>query len=175
MNFWPGRPLPPMATISSASFETGQLNNALTSYASAAYPAANRAIFIPFVLTQPILVTVLFSANGSVVSGNIDVGLYSADLTRIISAGSVAQAGVNAIQVYDIADTLIGPGRFYLAVALSSTTGQLHRASPGAQFARRGGIVQMASALPLPATATAAATATSYIPLVGLRWAGTII
>ena len=131
---------------------------------------ANTALFLPFELDRPYLVTQLYVINGPTVSGNIDVGIYSADGTRLVSNGSVAQTGGGADQIFNITDTLLGRGAFYLAVVLSSGTGELYRYAPtGTDNYRTWGALTQASAFPLPATATfAAPAALGYIPICGL-------
>ena len=143
-------------------------------WASAVYVAANRAIFFPFRIPHPLLVVKLFAANGTVVSGNIDVGIYDVAGTRLVSSGSTLQAGISAIQEFNIADTLLGPGLFYLAVAMDNVTGTLFRGSSGGtapvplELLVTQGMAQQATAFPLPATATFAQVAQDYIPVIGL-------
>lgn len=138
--------------------------------ASAIYPTANLAIYIPFRIPRPIVVTKLWAWNGTVVSGNIDVGIYDATGTRLISAGSTAQAGTSAKQEFNIADTEIGPGLFYIATAMNNTTGTLHRVSAlPVELMRLVGCAEQTTAFALPATATFAKVATAaYLPMTGL-------
>lgn len=140
----------------------------ITPYTTAAWPVANTAFFVPVMLNH-LLITQFFVQNGSAVSGNIDVGLYTMDGTRIVSSGSTAHAGGSTNQLFNITDTLVGPGMFYLALALDNITGAINRGPmptsvpPGVL-----GICEMASAFPLPAVATLATTANNYIPGFGL-------
>src|SRR3972149_4026032 len=90
--------------------------------ASAVWPTANKALYVPFRIGKPVLVKKLFLINGATVSGNVDVGIYDAAGTRLISAGSTAQAGASALQQFDIADTLLGWGLFYMALAVRNVT-----------------------------------------------------
>lgn len=177
MPYFPVRGLPPLPTIHPNSIEAAGLAQGLPlfSAASATYPAANRALLVPFHIEMPILITLLLSANGATASGNIDVGIYSADFTRIVSAGSTAQSGTNAAQTFNIADVILGAGDYYLAVAMDNTTGTLFRQNLGVQPTRRAGVLQMASAFPLPATITPATIASSYLPIIALRQGGTAV
>jgi hypothetical protein len=134
---------------------------------SAAFPTSNRAIFIPFRLSRPTLFVKMFTWNGTTASGNIDVGLYDKDGTRIVSKGSTAHTGTSVIQEFDITDTLLNAGLFYLAVAMDNSTAHLFRKSVNNVIMKFAGCYQMASAFPLPATATFAAVSNSYIPIVG--------
>ena len=141
----------------------------IDTHASATWPANNQAIYIPFELDMPMIVTQMFTVNGATASGNVDVGIYSADGTRLVSKGSTAQSGTNTIQAYDITDTYLDCGAFYMALALSSTVGTLFRLSHGAanDWLIWGGL-QQASAFALPATATFAVNTTQYLPLFGI-------
>jgi hypothetical protein len=168
---WPsGLELPdPLVTITPAHAcalggATGQFGGPST---SGAYPASNRALYIPFRLTRPFTVKTLFAVNGATASGNIDVGVYDSAGTRLVSSGSTAQAGTNAIQEFDVADTLLGVGQFYLALAMDNTTGTLFRVALSHLFLIPQGVAQQAAAFPLPATATFAQYASTYLPMFG--------
>lgn len=168
---WPDAPGVgrPLITISTLSLLAKGADAHFVAPNSATWPAANRAIFVPFRTAVPILVRQLFNCNGATASGNIDVGIYDRVGTRLVSAGSTAQAGTSVLQVFNVTDTLIGPGQFYFAVALDNTTGTITRqAPPNVLQTRALGLVQMASAFPLPATATFATVANVHIPLCGL-------
>jgi hypothetical protein len=107
--------------------------------------------------------------NGTVVTGNIDVGIYDASGNRLVSAGSTVQAGTSAIQIFDITDTLLKPGLHYMAIALSNNTGTLAGWSVGnAVDGRPFGLAQMASAFALPNPATLASYAQTFIPMVSM-------
>jgi hypothetical protein len=133
---------------------------------SAAFPASNDAIFVPLYLSQATLIKRLFSSNGTSVSGNIDVGIYTENGARITSSGSTAQSGTSTLQFFDITDIVLGPGRYYLAVAMDNTTGTLLRWSTSSALTKCMGIVGQASAFPLPSSATFAAVPSSNFPSV---------
>lgn len=159
------RPLVTICTASQASL--GGISHA-AGYTSAAWASANRALFIPFRSVSPFVAKKLFAYNGATASGNIDVGIYDHTGRRLVSAGSTAQAGTSALQVFDITDTLIGVGRFYLGIALDNTTGTLMRFGVSIQETQLLGVLHQATAFPLPATATFAAANNANVPLVGL-------
>lgn len=167
---WPNEfEVPPLA-ISTATPESVafQLQSLQQAFASLAWPAANRACYTPFVLHNPTVARQLFVANGATVSGNIDVGIYDYGLNLIVSAGSTAQAGTSTIQLFDIADTALPAGVYYLAVALNNGTGTTLRSAIATNAARIIGIFQQATAFPLPSSATPAIYAGSMVPLAGL-------
>lgn len=144
-------------------------NGAPSSFATTVWPLANRAIFVPFRIKGRINVAQLFSSNGAAVSGNIDLGIYAIDGTRILSKGSTAQAGTSALQALDVTDKFIAAGSYFFACALDNTTGTLLALASGTLgLTILTGCYQMASAFPLPATATFAALTSDYVPAIGL-------
>jgi hypothetical protein len=177
MSDWSANILNPLEFVTPWSLESigigltfiGSLGR-FSNVASAVYPAANTAYFYPFSIAAPSLITKLATSNGTTASGNLDIGLYAEDGTRLVSTGSTAQAGTSTLQVVDITDVLLGPGVFYLALAMDNTTGTIFRCAPGGgvtQYMQLLGIAQMASAFPLPDTATFAAMAADTILGVG--------
>ncbi len=160
----------PTITITPCAWEsigTSYLGN--TAWASAVWPSANRALFIPFRIYQPITAVKMFTVNGAAASGNIDIGIYNADGTKLVSSGSTAMSGTSAMQVFDITDTQFGPGLFYLALAVDNVTAAfIRRGTSGTITNRFAGLLHQASAFPLPATATFASYSAAYIPLFGL-------
>jgi hypothetical protein len=136
--------------------------------ASTPWVQANMAIYLPVVVRRQLTVYQLGWVNGSSVSGNIDVGIYDRNFNRLVSAGSTAQAGTNAIQLVDIADTTLTPGVYYLAMAMDNTSGGITMtgAGPTGSHYRSCGVAQQASAFPLPSAATFAAMAQNRVPLI---------
>jgi hypothetical protein len=131
------------------------------------WPAADRAIFVPFVLHEPMVVQRMAVFNALTATGNVDVGIYTEDGTRLVSAGSTAMSGTVAIQSFSISITL-APGRYYMALAFSSASANIKAATTSLGSTYACGILQMASAFPLPATATFAAPTSAYIPAFGI-------
>lgn len=137
---------------------------------SAVWPAANRAIFVPFALAGQYPVVKVWWANGAAVAGNVDCGVYSVDGTLLLSAGSTAQAGTSIVQSVTLGTpVLLEAGSYYMALAASSASAQFLR-QPNATIAgmQLCGMAQQASALPLPATFTLATVASQYVPFFGI-------
>jgi hypothetical protein len=136
--------------------------------ASAAWPTANLAICYPFSITDPWLVKRLWALNGSTASGNFDIAIYSRNGTRIVGSGSTAQVGTNQMQYVDVADTILSPGRYYLALVRDNTSATNHRHTfSTAWIGPTMGLRSMAAAFPLPATITLAETSLTYLPMCG--------
>ena len=168
---WPGAFGPQFVTITTFGPQSMGVNLAAISEPapiSVAYPAANRALYVPFTTPVSILVTKLFLFTGATPAGNVDIGVYDETGTRLFSAGSTVKSGVaNAVQEFDIVDVLLGPGRFYLAVAQDGLTALTAR-NPPVNILVVWGLAQQETAFPLPATATLAQVGTGFIPLLGL-------
>lgn len=131
---------------------------------SGAWPTANKAFYLPFVIPEPVIVTQLATWNGATASGNIDIGIYDSSGTRIVSAGSTAQSGTNTLQTFNITDTTLGRGAFYLGIAKNDTTGTIFRSATQTVLYRVWGILEQTSAFALPATATFALLSANFVP-----------
>jgi hypothetical protein len=135
--------------------------------ASGAWPSANLGIAIPFVVDQPTTFDRVIIFNGSTVSGNVDVGIYSADYALIVSSGAVVQASANNLQSINITDTTLQRGAYLLAMSCSSATATNVRSVAGVvHYQHAWGMSHMASAHPLPATWVPAVPSAQYVPTV---------
>lgn len=142
--------------------------NHIIGVASAVWPGANRALYVPLYLPRPATVVKLWWLNGAAVSGNVDVGIYNAtSLARIVSSGSTAQAGTSVVQEVDIADTALGAGVYLLALSCDNTTAAFARTLTDIRICRSAGVTQEAAAFALPVTATPATAASAYMPVFG--------
>lgn len=134
----------------------------------AAWPAANRAYYIPVSIFSVVTIVKMFVINGGTASGNIDVGIYDSGGARLVSSGTTAQTGTAVVQEFNITDTILRPGLYYLACAMDNNTGTLEIWNPAAGIIRAFGICEQSSAFVLPATATIGAiTSTTRIPFIG--------
>jgi len=133
---------------------------------SSAWPTSNKAIFIQFPVYYPVTVYKMFVENGTSVSGNIDVGIYDRGGARIVSKGSTAQSGTSAIQEFNITDTVLNPGLYYLAVAMDNTTGHLQRWGSNSVINRGMACMEATSSFALPSSVTFAGITASYIPYI---------
>lgn len=133
------------------------------------WPTANKAIYVPFRLSAPFTFNSISTPLGTS-SGNLDLGVYAADGTRITSKGSTAAvANVNTLSV---SSTTIGPGLFYLAMAADNTTlavyGYKLTATAATGLIRAVGVCEQTTAFALPSTATFAAFTGTLIPIIGI-------
>jgi hypothetical protein len=139
--------------------------------ASNNFVTASLAVFIPFVVPEPMVCTKLFWGNGTAVAGNLDAGIYDTAGTRLVSTGTTAQSGTTNVQVVDITDMALARGLYYLAFAsdTSGATQKVYAALPAAGIPQSLGLLQMAAAFVLPSTATYAKYASAFMPLVGVQ------
>lgn len=146
--------------------------NALTGYlggaspSGVAWPAANRAIFVPFRTPFPVTVCKLLVGAGATATGNFDVGIYDAAGNKIVSSGATAK-GANTEHILDITDTPIGEGLYYFALATDGTITMQASNALSVQGCRLAGIVEAASSYVLPSSVSYAACSSAYVPYVG--------
>ena len=168
---------PGFLTTAVSPVAEAQMQNNTAFNAAAAYPVVNKALFIPVLVDKIIIVKAMAVLNGATLNGNVDVGIYDEARNRIVSIGTgVAQAGVSAVQTFNITDTTLTPGLYYLAMATNSNTATYFRANGViAESLRSCGMQEMATAYALPTTATFATPASTFVPLIAAQYTtGTI-
>lgn len=117
--------------------------------ASAAWPAINKAIGVPFQVTETVTVYTIGVGAGATAGGNFDAGIYLGT-ARVVSLGSTARTA-SAWTTYDIADTVLTPNNlYYLAFAADSVDLYSLWAASSAWAMEAAGIVENTSAFPLP-------------------------
>lgn len=131
------------------------------------WPTADLALYCPIVVTRRVLVKKLV-AGINTASGNVCMGVYDDAGTRLITSGSTAAA---IEQVFDVTDTPIGPGIFYLALVADNTTITVTRANDAAPLLASFGLLseQLGASAALPATASwSLAQSQAYWPSMAL-------
>jgi hypothetical protein len=140
----------------------------------AAWPSANLAIYVPLRIPSRIVVRKLWVAVGNTATGNIDMALYDASGVAVVEATAAAHTS-QMEQVFDVTDTTVGPGLYYIGVASDSGTDNFNRYTPAAPVAAAWGVLTQTSAYPLPSTATFALDQTlAYVPVAGLLIEATV-
>lgn len=148
----------------------GFAGQAVTSYVSTQWPTANLALYYPFTLTKPILVRQMYNVTGTTSAGDVCVGIYDWAWTKIVTASST-QGTASVVQAFNVTDTVIGPGQFYLALMMSSTTGTFTKGTFGLFSETNAlGMAQQVTAGTLPPVATPATVSTgnNTVALFGL-------
>lgn len=137
-------------------------------YGAAAWPSANRAIYIPFWFpASTVLVDIRVSFTTA--AGNYDLGWYDSNLNLLEAKGSTACS--NAAHTFTLTKPqyVRGGDIFYAGLVLSSTSDSAFRINPSGIA---GTVLNIAfealgsTALPSTATPTLYPDAT-YIPLFG--------
>jgi hypothetical protein len=146
----------------------GSITGTLGTPASATWLNANLAIFVPFRLTSPMLVTGVWAFNGATAGGTTSIGVYSKDGIKLLSCASTTQTTINSITTMAISNVIIGPGLFYMAMSQSLSTSTYFRSALTAQFSKVVGCATMQTAHPLPSTATFGTVSGAYIPVFGI-------
>lgn len=142
---------------------------AATPATSFAWPTANLAMYFPFQVFRPATIIRIAINNGNAVAGNVDAGIYDFGGAKIVTKGSTAQVNITNIQFLDITDTLLNPGLYYMALALSNITGTVAGWTGLTQMVMQGaGCLQQASAFPLPTTITRAVFNQTVAPMINL-------
>lgn len=125
-----------------------------------------------FRISAPFPITYFWWVNGGTINGNVDMGVYSeSGQTLLVSTGSTAQSGTNALQTVAVSYTL-SPGRYYLAFATSSATATFARQNNSVASTRAAGFRQHTTTaganVPLPSSLTFAAHNATPNPYVGI-------
>lgn len=154
MGDWPSAPslgdacLGGVSPASLNSLGPGFADSGVTSYA---WPAANRALFVPFRLSHPETVFKLACGAGALTAGNFDIGVYSPSGARLVSTGSTPKSAASTKLIVDVADTPLGPGMYYLAMSVdTASAAYVGYADPTAFEMRMFGVRQMSSIIPAP-------------------------
>lgn len=164
----PPRFIHSLSRYSTFSQHNWTFQSGTTAPASATWPTASKALYMPLLLPFRFHLRRFFIANGGSVSGNFDIGLFTRDGRKLASTGSTAQSGTNTTQYAGTFDVILQPAGYYLAVVLDNTTGTMARQTVVANIVgRMAALLEEASAFPLPATMTPATITTGIVPLCG--------
>lgn len=166
---------PPKGVIGTSEPAGCQIAQTLAIYgqtfAAAAWPAANRALFYAVQIDTPITIKEAIIKVGTQ-SGNVDIGIYDWNGNRIVSKGTTA-VGAAGNQTFDLTASVTGTasptleqGTYFMAMACDNTTATFLNSNV---FANQGvnachGVVQAATSFVLPSSVTYAATSSLYIP-----------
>jgi hypothetical protein len=170
---------PPLNTVNVYSVESlgsvisaGRFANLATS--SGTIGGARVVIYIPFTMYEPATALKMSIIVGATNTGNVDVGIYNNVKTRLINSGSTALGTANTLQTFDITDTPLTPGSYYMAVSLENAAGTIFRATPADEQALCAFVqyTETPGAFGLPATANWAVStlALIYFPSLAIHF-----
>jgi len=142
-------------------------------FASAAFAVAGRVWIAPIDVHVRCVINRLIYQVGTAQVGNVRLGLYREGATidkadggdLVVESASVVQSPAAAIQMVTVPDTLLNPGRYYVAIQGDDPTGTFRNFyDPGNLIARYYDQAYGAFTDPCPVT-----TATNRIPIMFLR------
>lgn len=171
MGDWPTDFMPNLPCVTPFSSESLGPGTRVTGSAAVGSATLGNQVarFFPWVIETPIVIVKGFTMNGTTANGTIDVGVYDHEFNLIVAAGATTQSGTSAIQEYDITDTTLMPGRYWMACVCNGTGTVFGRAiNDEIELATMPLLVQ-GSQTSLPSTATAAKDTGSapVIPVFG--------
>lgn len=169
----------PAGTINPASMCSMGPATTFGSAASGTWPAAGLVIFIPFTIDRNATIKRIVTLNGTTAAGSADVGVFDTAGNLIVNKGPTTQTGTSTLQAFDITDTTLSPGNYFIAAISNTATATFNRWAPsGAVVCEAFGVKQMdnsgGTAATLPTSATFAAPTNSYIPVISLDFQGTM-
>lgn len=145
--------------------------NLSLSPASSSWGTSNQGVYLPFVLPWDYPVARVFWANGSVLTGNGCLAIYTKYRKRLYSTGAIARSGASALQYVSVGSTpfLLSAGEYYLGLSIGTTTnGVMGVTTITAAIARGMGILQQASVGTLPDPMVPIAPTVAVYPLMGI-------
>jgi hypothetical protein len=177
---FPVSDLPPPPVLTSLNPES--MGPAVRALGHALGTATSATVTIDTIFSYPFRMHTRATARqllvwiGATSNGDLDVGIYDSQGNRIVSAGSTAMsATVNTVQEFNITDTVLAPGDYFLAVAFSGATATAFRVSAVDEFflAFMPVYEQAVGTIVLPATMTPAlSTATTLsVWVIGIQFA----
>lgn len=130
--------------------------------ASAAWPLANLAIYVPIYFNEAGTIFQVGCGAGATAGGNFDIGLYDMAGNKIQTTGTQARTNSawNAVNWTDLA---IAPGWYYAAMAADGTNNYSAHV-PVAGLLEAVGVCEQQTAFVLPATATLTRTTRAFNP-----------
>lgn len=140
------------------------------------WPAANRAIYIPFEIDVPLVAQKMVYGISTIAAGNFDMGIYSETGTRLVSTGSTALPGSGTFQSVTITSTTLVPGTYFMAMNVDTGTPTFNRVGglPAGTLQMCGVQQQAVGAVTLPSTATFANPASAFLPVIGVAFVSTV-
>lgn len=175
MGDWPTRVASPSATGMLSTLTEGcaipDIIYALnSSVGTAVWGNAGGAYFVPITIGFPLTIYRMAIQVGTSAAGNVDAGIYDYLGNQLVAAGPVA-IGSSGVQVFNITDTPLNPGAYYLSAWCSTvTTATFLRASPGGQVIKSIGMMEQLGLGGLPSPATLS-LGTGFVPVITASYA----
>jgi hypothetical protein len=144
-----------------------------------AWPVANTAVFVPFMVYQPFIARTIFIISATP-SGNLDMGVYDDQQNRLASLGSTVAAGTNTLQTGSLGPVTLNPGQYYMALNFDNAVSTLNgmTITGTGTLSTMGCYIQAVGAVTLPNPATFASPGASstvrFVPCIGITTAAVL-
>jgi hypothetical protein len=138
---------------------------------STVYTPGSRCIFVPFTIDQIVTAYQMYTHNGTTAANAIDVGIYDKAMNSLVTHGGANQAGTSNLQLFDITDTILVPGRYFMGLSMNGSppTGTFCNWGAQARHLRLVGCLEKLSTYPLPTGAVTTTTvANAFLPHFGV-------
>lgn len=152
------------------SATTGVMPTATT---NANWGTANLVLYMPFTVYESSTAKRLAWMNGSTLVANVHIGIFDESLARLVQSGAVTPVGAGVIQAFNIADTVLAPGRYYLALGSDNASSRFGFFNPDATLVRGVGVAEAAAGISggnLVTPATLAAYSRVILPWFGIEF-----
>lgn len=137
--------------------------------ASAAYPLANLALFVPFSVPVPCVALEGYACAGTVAGGNFDIGIYDAGGTRLTHSGTTARTVSIPNMTSGMPDYTLTPGRIYYMAFSADGTNTWASVATSAGLCEAQGVLEAQTAFVLPASVSYVKTTRAYMLMFGLN------
>lgn len=137
-----------------------------TAMAAVAWPAADRAIMVPFRVATRVTVYKMACGTGTGTTGNFNLGIVDVFGNHIVSTGSTAKSVASEDRLVDVTDTTFGPGMFYLAMVADSTDTYIGRTNSNVAMTKLMGLREAAGSFTLSSGVTLATVSTAFVPAI---------
>jgi hypothetical protein len=156
------------STVIAAHDQLGAHNNAGGNPATAAYPLANLALYVPFSVSETVTAYEGWVVTG-ITAGNFDIGIYDAAGARLTSSGATAKVVSDVTNTTAMTNQVLTPGVYYYMAFASDGTTNFFSTAPAAGLCESWGILESTTSYVLPASPTLSRTTRAYIPHFGLN------
>ena len=158
-------------SVSSHDMERVSHHLGTTAAASAGYPAANLAIYVPFWLASPATVYEVWVETGTLGTSNgVEIGVAGQDLTRLFHTAMTVATASDTVNSSGMTDYVLGPGDYYLCFGCDGTRNFVSTALAFGLYASMGCMEQTGlSGAVIPDPIVPVAYTRAYLPLFGLN------
>lgn len=163
--------------ISSADMMRVSFAMGSASMASAAYPAANLALYVPFTLEVPVTVYETWVMTGTLTTSNgTEIGVYDTSGNRLFTTATTVAVASDFVNSSGMTDYVLDRGTYYLAFGCDGTR-TFQAGAQNAGIYQGLGVMEQTglTGANLPSTWTPVATTRAYLPLFGLHCRSTTI